>query len=282
MMDAPTTRSCSFASDKPDDYVGNPTQQEMQRRAYRLWQSVSADPRYAYEGRLVMLDGIGPDTIDDFLFLVREQYAAVSWYVNADHEGPLTERLAALGYVVDRWDQYFGADGALRAAAQVCGETPLPDGYGIREIDAATPDVVIKELASVGADQGVMVPAAHVMRGVTRRSIIMYVTAPDGRIGAIAGSVLPHHQDNALASSAWWGMLCTHPDHRGCGLSKILGARTMLAMAERHGAISFYTGIRRENAVSQAVCTRLGVCRTEHVVLMAMDVEATGGKSLTR
>jgi GNAT superfamily N-acetyltransferase len=282
MMDAPTTQSCSCASDQPDDYVGNPAQQEMQRRAYRLWQSISADPRYAYEGRLVALDGIGPDTIDDLLFLVREQFAAVTWYVNADHESALTERLAALGYAVDRWDQHFGGDEALRAADQVCGETSLPDGYDIHEISADTADVVIKELASVGADQGVMVPAAHVMRGATRRSIIMYVTAPDGHIVAIAGSVLPHHRDSALAASAWWGMLCTHPDHRSRGLSKILGARAMLAMAKRHGATSFYTGIRRENAVSQAVCTRLGVCRTEYAVLMAMDVAASGGESLTR
>jgi GNAT superfamily N-acetyltransferase len=281
-MDAPTMQSDSFAADRPDDYVGNPAQQDMQRRAYRLWRSISDDPRYAYEGRLVTLDGVRPETIDELLFLAREQLAAVSWYVDADHESALTERLTALGYAVDRWDQHIGAGEALQAAGQVCGETSLPPGYVLHETNAATPDVVIRELAAVGSDQGVMVPAAHVMRGATRPSVIMYATAPDGRIVAIAGSVLPHHPDSALAASAWWGMLCTHPDHRGRGLSRILGAKTILAMAQRHGATSFYTGIRRENAVSQAVCTRLGVCRTNLVVLMAMNVEASGGKSLTR
>lgn len=274
--------SCGFAPDRPDDYVGNPTQREMQRRAYRLWQSVSADSRYAYEGRLVALDGVRPDTIDDMLFLVREQFAGLSWHVKPDDEGALTEKLAGMGYAIDRWDHHRGADEALRAAQQLCDETPLPDGYEIREISAGTPDAVIQELASVGAEQGVMVPAAHVMRGTTRPSIIMYATAPNGLIVAIAGSVLPHHRDSSLAASAWWGMLCTHPDHRGRSLSKILGARTMLAMAARHGATSFYTGIRRENAVSQAVCTRLGVRRTEYAVVMAVNVEASGGKSLTR
>lgn len=282
MMEARKMECCGAVSDRPDDYVGNPAQQEMQRRAYRLWQSNLADPRYAYEGRLVTLDRVTPDTIDDLLFLVREQLAAVSWYVCRDHEGVLTEALTALGYAVDRWDQHFGADEALRAAEQLCSETSLPDGYDIHEIGAETPDAIIRELAGVGADQGVMVPAAHVMRGATRPSTIMYATAPNGRIVAIAGSVLAHHRDSPLAASAWWGMLCTHPDHRGKSLSKILGAKTMLAIAERHGATSFYTGIRRENAVSQAVCTRLGVRRTEYVVLMAMDVEASGGKSLTR
>lgn len=281
-MDAPTKQNDGFASDQPDDYVGNSAQQDMQRRAFRLWQSISGDSRYAYEGRLVMLDGICPDTIDDLLFLVREQFAAVSWYVDAGHESSLTERLVALGYVVDRWDQYFGSDEAVRAAEKVCGETSPPQGYALHEVNAETPKAVIKELAGVGAEQGVMVPAAHVMRGATRPSSIMYVTAPNGQIVAIAGSVLPHHQDSALATSAWWGMLCTHPDHRGRRLSTILGARTILAMAERHGATSFYTGIRRENAVSQAVCTRLGVCRTSYVVLMALNTEASGGKSLTR
>ncbi|MEZ5786052.1 MAG: GNAT family N-acetyltransferase [Xanthobacteraceae bacterium] len=272
----------SFAPDRPEDYVGDPAQREMQRRAYQLWRSVSADPRYAYEGRLVALNGVRPDTIEDMLFLVREQCAAVTWYVNPDDEGALSETLTAMGYAVDRWDQHLGADEAVRAAEKLCGETFLPDGYDIREIDADTPDAIIEELARVGAEQGVMVPAAHVMRGATRPSVIMYATAPNGCIVAIAGSVLAHHRDNALAASAWWGMLCTHPDHRGKSLSKILGARTMLAMAARHGATSFYTGIRRENAVSQAVCTRLGVRRTAYAVLMAVNVEASGGKSLTR
>ena len=282
MMDASKTESHGFAFDRPDDYVGNPAQREMQQRAYRLWRSVSSDPRYAYEGRLVALDGSTPDTIDDFLFLIREQFAGLSWYVKADDEVALTEKLIAMGYVIDRWDHHLGAEEALRAAEQLCGETSLPKGYEIHEISADTPHAVIVELASVGAEQGVMVPAAHVMRGATRLATIMYVTAPNGPIVSIAGSVLAHHRDSSLAASAWWGMLCTHPDHRGKGLSKLLGARTMLAMAKRHGATSFYTGIRRENAVSQAVCTRLGVHRTEYAVVMAMNVQAAGGGPLTR
>lgn len=282
MMDAPKTESCSFAPDRPDDYVGNPAQREMQRRAYRLWQSLSSDPRYAYEGRLVALDGAGPDTIDDLLFLIREQFAGLSWYVKPDDEVALTEKLTALGYAIDRWDHHSGADEALHAAEHLRDETSLPKGYEIHEISAETPDAIIVELASVGAEQGVMVPAAHVMRAATRPASIMYITATNSRIVAIAGSVLAHHRDSSLAGSAWWGMLCTHPDHRGQGLSKLLGARTMLAMAQRHGATSFYTGIRRENELSQAVCTRLGIRRTEYAVLMATDAEATGGGPLTR
>jgi len=264
------------------DYVGNPVQRTMQARAYDLWRSLQSDPRYAYEGRLVALDGATPDTIDGLHFLVGEQHAAVSWYVKSDDEAALTEKLRSMGYATDRWDQYFGAEEALHASETLCGEMTLSEGYEIGEIDAATPDGIIAEFAAVGAEQGVMVPAAHVMRGRTRSATAMYITDPDGKIVAIAGSVLAHHRDSPLATSAWWGMLCTHPTHRGKGLSKILGAMTIQAMATRHGAKSFYTGVRRDNAVSQAVCTRLGVRRTEYSVLMAMSPELSGGGPLTR
>ena len=260
----------------------DPAQQGIQARAYKLWQSVRSDPRYAYEGRLVALDGTNPGTIDDLLFLVREQGAGVSWYVKPDDEAALTEKLRSGGRTTDRWDQYLGAADAVRASEQLSNEMPVPEGYETGEIGADASDAIIAEFAAVGAEQGVMVPAAHVMRGETRPAVAMYVTGPDRKIVAIAGSVLAHHQDSPLAASAWWGMLCTHPAHRGKGLSKILGAMTIRAMAARHGATSFYTGVRSDNPVSQTVCTRLGVRRTEYAVLMALGPELAGGGPLTR
>jgi len=260
----------------------SPAQRGLQTRAYELWQSVRSDPRYAYEGRLVALDGTNPDTIEDLLFLVREQGVGVSWYVRPDDETVLTEKLRSMGYATDRWDHYSGAADAVRASEQLCREMTLPNGYDVGEVNPDTPDAIITEFAGAGAEQGVMVPAAHVMRGRTRPAVAMYVTGPDRKIVAIAGSVLAHHRDSPLAASAWWGMLCTHPAHRGKGLSKILGAMTIRAMAGRHGATSFYTGVRRDNAVSQTVCMRLGVRRTEYTVLMALSPEFAGGGPLTR
>lgn len=102
------------------------------------------------------------------------------------------------------------------------------------------------------------------------------------KIVAIAGAVLGHHRESPLATSAWWGMLCTHPNHRGKGLSKILGAMTIHVMADRYGATSFYTGVRRDNRVSQAVCARLRVLRSEYAVLMAMSPKLSESGPLTR
>lgn len=264
------------------DGHASPAQRGMQARAYDLWLSVRSDPRFAYEGRLIALDGTSPDNIDDLLFLVREQGFGVSWYVKRDDETVLTEKLRSMGCATDWWDQYFGAADAVHMSEDLCAETALPEGYKAGEVGADTPNSTIAEFAGVGAEQGVMVPVDHVMRGQTRPAVAMYVTGPDGKIVAIAGSVLAHHQDSPLATSAWWGMLCTHPAHRGKGLSKILGAMTIRAMAARHGATSFYTGVRHDNPVSQTVCTRLGVRRTEYAVLMALGPELAGGGPLTR
>lgn len=275
-----TTKQRGQSPEKGDHAA--PTQWDTRSLAYELWLSIQSDPRYAYEGRLVALDGTTPDTIDDLLFLVREQHVGVSWYVKPDDEPALTEKLRSMGYGTDRWDQYFGAAEALRISEKLCDEITLPVGYETGEVGIDTPDAVIAEFSGVGAEQGVMVPAPHVMRGQTRPAAAMYVTGPDGKIVAIAGSVLAHHRDSPLATSAWWGMLCTHPAHRGKGLSRFLGAMTIRAMATRHGATSFYTGVRHDNAVSQAVCTRLGVRRTEYAVLMALGPELAGSGPLTR
>jgi len=267
---------------RPQDYVGAPAQQTMQRRAFQLWQTLRPDPRYAYEGRLTAIDAAQGEAVEDLLLLARGQGAAVAWYVPADEEAPLSQTFQAMGFTTDRWDQYWGADDAVEVARHVRETVRCPAGYSIYTISADTPDAVTAALVTFGAEHGVMVPAGHVMRGVTRRCSVKYATAPDGRIVAIAGAVLGHHRAHPLANSAWWGMLCTHPEHRGRGLSKLLGALTMLEMAERHGATSFYTGVRGDNHVSQSVCNGLGVCRSEYAVVMVVSPDVAGSGPVTR
>jgi GNAT superfamily N-acetyltransferase len=271
----------SYAA-QPQDYVGAPAQQMMQKLAYGLWQSLRYDRRYAYEGRLVAIDGADRDDVGDLLHLARGQGAAVNWYVPNDDVDALCDSFCAMGYSTDRWDQHWGAADAIRAARRVRETVRCPEGYAIGTISADTPDAVVAAFGAFAAEHGVMVPAAHVMRGVTRACVAKYATAPDGGIVAIAGSVLGHHHDHPLADSAWWGMLCTHADHRGRGLSKILGALVMLDMAERHGATSFYTGVRSDNHVSQSVCNSLGVCRSEYSVVMVVSPDLAGSGPVTR
>jgi GNAT superfamily N-acetyltransferase len=267
---------------RAEDYVGSPAQREMQSRAFDLWRSIGHDPRYAYEGRLVALHGAGPDVAADILRLARNQGAAVIWNLPRDTEDALTRALRGRGYATDRWDQYQGGKETVRAAIGMRGAGVMPDGYELRMIGGDTSDAVIADFAGFAAEHGVMVPAAHVMRGLTRACAAMYATMRDGRVVAIAGSVLGHHRDSELAASAWWGMLCTHPEHRGRGLSKMLGAMTILEMAERHGATSFYTGVHSDNLVSQAVCNGLGIRRTENSVLMIISPELSGNGPVTR
>ena len=194
-----------------------------------------------------------------------------------DDEVALTEKLTALGYAIDRWDHHLGADEALHAAEHLRDETSLPKGYEIHEINADTPDAIIVELASVGAEQGVMVPATHVMRGTIRPASIMYITAPNSRIVAIAGSVLPHHRDSSLAASAWWGMLCTHPDHRGKGLSKFSAQEPCWRWPSVTAPRAFTPGFAARMPSRKRCARGLGFDRTDYAVLMAMNV-AGGGR----
>ncbi len=258
-------------SPRSEDYAGSPAQREMQSRAFDLWRRLRHDPRYVYDGRVIAINGVNPDSIDDLMFLAHAQGAALVWYLAREDEASLIASIRGRGFVVDCQDQYVGAGDAVHAAAHVRDTRGLPEGYALGAIDAVTSDNVMAEFAGLGAACGVLVPPAHVLRGLTRPCAAMFASAPDGRIVAIAGAVLGHHRDSALVGSAWAGPLCTHRDHRGRGLATILGALNLLEIAERCGARSFYSGVRRDCPMSVAVWERLGLHRTNYSVMTVVS-----------
>jgi GNAT superfamily N-acetyltransferase len=266
----------------PEDYSGSPAQRELQSRAYDLWRRLRHDPRYVYDGRVIAINGVNPDSIDDLIFLAHAQGAALVWYLPRDDAPSIVETLHDRGLVAECRDQYLGAGDAVRAAAHVRDSRGLPEGYALGVIDALTPQNLVVEFADLGAEHGVMVPAAHVLRGLTRPCAAMYASGPDGRIAAIAGAVLGHHRNSALASSAWAGPVCTHRDHRGRGLATILGALTLLELAERCDARSFYAAVRHDCPASVAVCERLGLHRTAYSVMTIVSPDASGNGTIVQ
>jgi hypothetical protein len=93
------------------------------------------------------------------------------------------------------------------------------------------------------------------------------------RLGATASS---------HATDAFWGMLATRQDRRGERIALLLGAKAIAHMWERHGARGFITGVRANNASSQALCIKLGVTSTNWIYAECMDKELFGAASLTK
>ena len=76
-------------------------------------------------------------------------------------------------------------------------------------------------------------------------------------------------------------MLATRADRRGEKIGLVLGAQAIVHMWERHGARGFMTGVRAENASSQALCAKLGVGPTDWIYAHCIDRGVFGG-SITK
>jgi RimJ/RimL family protein N-acetyltransferase len=77
-------------------------------------------------------------------------------------------------------------------------------------------------------------------------------------------------------------MLATREDRRGQRIALLLGAQAIIHMWEHHGARGFMTGVRADNAPSQALCNKLGVGATDWIYAWCMDKELFGGSSVTK
>ncbi len=74
-----------------------------------------------------------------------------------------------------------------------------------------------------------------------------------------------------MADMVQWGQLATATDRQGQGIARTIGAMAILEAAERLGARSFRTGINPTNSASTRLCSSLGVCDSDYVIVAAMD-----------
>ena len=265
-----------------DEFFGAPPQQQMQRTASALWPLLMDDPRFAYEGRFVSFDAPGLSDIETVAALVAVQGGEASFFVDAADELSLTERLQQRGLKTDRWDQLMGGREAVEASRAVIAEFTLPDGFAVEEVTPETSRERLAAMAEMAITAGVMPPAGDALRGLTRRSVGFLIVAPDGRIAACSGAVARHNAASRFADTSWWGMLATAEAFRGRGFSKYLGALAIVAMSERHNIARFYSGVRKDNAVSQKLCRNLGFGDSGLVTLAALDPARFGEVKLTR
>jgi len=265
-----------------NEFWGAPPQRQMQRTAASLWPLVQDDARFAYEGRFVGFDAPELGDVDTIAALVGVQGGTASFFVDARNEAALTGALTGLGLKLDRWDHLMGEADAIIAARAVLARYALPDDFLLEELTVDTPTERFAEMVEMALAAGVMPPAGRALRGITRRAVCYFVTAPDGNMAACSGAVARHHADSPYADSAWWGMLATAEAFRGQGLSRYLGALAVIAMNERHGIRRFYSGVRTDNAVSQKLCRSLGFGDRGLVTLAALDPERFANVSMTR
>lgn len=265
-----------------DEFFGSADRIALARRSANLWSLLQDNPRYAYYGRLVALSDPGQDAADILSAMARLQGAAVSYFYPADAAKNLFAQLEERGLATDRHEHFWGGDAALAASRKALEDFSLPADLTVSAIDASTPRELVGEVAELCQSCDVMPVPGAVMRGRARTGICLVATDQARRPVATASSYMIHHPSSPRAEDAFWGMLATRDDRRGERIALLLGAQAIIYMWERHGARGFMTGVRADNASSQALCNKLNVRATDWIYASCTDKEMFGGSSITK
>lgn len=93
---------------------------------------------------------------------------------------------------------------------------------------------------------------------------------------------MAYHADSPRADEAFWEMLAAHKSWRGKRLAGWMGAQIIIDMAEKIDARGYSSGVKPDNASSQAMCSRLGVGPSDSVYAGAIDPAAFDEGLVTR
>lgn len=265
-----------------NEFFGTPDNIALSRRSAILWSLLRDNPRYAYYGRLVALSDPAGDAADILYAMAKLQGAAVAYFYRADAAAGLFAQLEERGLITDRHEHFRGGETAFAASRKAQEVFEFPADLTTSIIDADTPRELLGEVAELCQSCGVMPVPGSAMRGLERKGICLVATDQNGRPVATASSYMPHHSSSPHATDAFWGMLATREDRRGQRIALLLGAQAIVQMWEHHGARGFMTGVRADNAPSQALCRKLGVRATDWIYAWCMDKELFGRSSVTK
>lgn len=264
------------------EFFGNDDQRAMQRNAVNLWALLRDDPRFCCYGRPVSVDWDPQNSLQLQIALARLQGASSCTVVPAEQHQAFTDGLEAAGLTTDWFENWSGAESALASARQVLARRSLPDDLELVFVNRDTPPDDLRALAQLTEDCGVLLPMGRFIRGLERPAVCLFVRDRSGRPVCSSAAVDLFHPASDNAGLAWWGMLATDADRRGQGLAQLMGAHSILAMNDRFGTTRFFTGIRADNAPSKALCTKLGLTRSDSNVIVGMDPEAFGSGRVTK
>jgi len=254
----------------------------MVRRANALWSLLQGQTVYSFQGRTVSTVAGTGDVAARVIALSRLLGFASCHFVPRNQAAELSEAFVAAGLRTAQWDQYWGRESALTQARAFLRSYDPGSGLRLNTVQPDTPDEVIRAIGEMSVRSGVLPPPGSAMRGHGPKGVILYVTTDDGRIVASGGGFMTYHPDGPRPDEAFWGMLATDPDWRGQRLACWVGAQAIIDMNERFGARGFSSGVKADNPSSQAMCTRLGVVRSEFVYAGATDPTLVGDGPVTR
>lgn len=265
-----------------EELFGDPGKVALMKRSAALWSLLKDDPAYSYYGRVVALSDHSRDTAAILCALASLQGAAVAYYFPKHSVDALFASLQARGYATDRHEHFRGGEKAYEASREILARHSLPGDLAVTVLDGRSEERLVSEVAALCQSCGVMPVPGAVMRGISRAGINIVAVDGAGDPVASASSFALHHPASPHAGDVFWGMLATREDRRGEKIALVLGAMAIVHMWQKEGARGFMTGVRQDNASSQALCHKLGVTDTEWVYAQCLDTGLLGGMSVTK
>ena len=265
------------------DYFGTPEQQGLLRRGRALYDVIKADPHYTYYGRTVGLAQVGDGGVEALHALAHLQGNSNISDVTQAEVPQLLKACEDYGLKVVQYARWVGGPEALSQARASIAEVPLPGDLSLGWISPDTPTQQRAAFAEAALSCGVLPPSMAVLSGALRPGVACFAVDPDGAVVSLAAAAAFHIAGHPNAGlDCWWGMLSTRPARRGARLSILLGAHAIVRMHERYGFARFMTGVEPGNAASEAVCTRLGLARTDRAIIGAADPNVLTSGRMTK
>jgi len=261
-----------------DEYFGGPEKIGLMKRSEALWRLMRDDGRFAWYGRVVALSDHGPDVAEVLGALARVQGGTACYFYPKEDEPALAAEMVRRGFAMDRHEHYLGRNDAYAASRAFLDGNALPADLTLHRIGPETPAAFVAAAADLQQSCEVMPVPGPVMRGVQVPGVYLAVSDARGDPVAVAASYLLHPRGSKYADIAFWGMIATRPDRRGERLARILGAMAIVYMWENEGARGFMTGVRADNASSQALCNALGVTDSPWCYATCTDPQVMGAK----
>lgn len=266
-----------------DDIIyGAPEQVALVRRAQALHRLLIDEPRATYQGRTVSWLADGPDEADRVIDLCRLQGYSSAQFTPRETSPAFLRAFEDAGLTPIEWEQYHGRKAALSASHAFLKDFTPPAGLRLQRVDGNTSDDHIHALCAMSLKSGVLQVPGSVMRGNDLRGATIYVETDAGEVVASGGGFMAYHRDSPRHDEAFWGMLATDKSWRGKRLACWVGAAVISALAEEFGARGFSSGVKADNASSQAMCNRLGITDSGMVYAGAVDPDLMGSTSPTR
>ncbi len=265
------------------EVLGSADQRALLRRGLAMHRLTRGDARFTYYGRAVGVPALDDAPLAQVFDLVRLQGSTGVMAVPGQQVAALAEQVEAAGFAPAVYDRWTGGAPALDAARRIMAGPGLPDGYRARWLGPDTPADIVASFAATALGAGVLPPALPALTGALLPGVTCLAVTDAGQVASCAAAVAfldPSHSQGR--DECWWGMLATHPDHRGARLSLYLGAMAMAEMHRRHGFSRFMTGVAPGNAGSEIICARAGLERSGLAILGVADPTLLPGGRMTR